>query len=142
MAFKALPEGRRGLGKSPTNTLMVGSFKNTGNTFHTSFSIPRALLREAGLPDYPGAKFDILIGEGADRGSVAIIAGPRFSATKVGTGVNINRVAVGSSLLSGAVMKSTPAEYEVGDKQLIIHMPPGFVWRTLETPVVQLGAAA
>jgi hypothetical protein len=129
MAFTALPPGKRGGSKPVTNEVYVGVFAGAGKTLHTSISIPRAVYREAGLPDYPGATFDILIGEGADRGSVALIAGSRFRAQKVGSSDTPHRMTVGSALLSGASMKSTAVRYEAGRKQLIVHMPAGFVWR-------------
>lgn len=127
MAFVALPEVKRGA--SRRNEVSVATFKNAGNTCTTTISIPRALYREAGLPDFPGATFDIMVGSGPDRGSVAVIAGPRFKARKVGGGPDCHRLILATSLLSGAARSSTAVEFEVGRKQIIVHFPADFEWR-------------
>lgn len=150
MAFKALPKPSRHFGRTGSNDITVGVFKPNNNTV---FSLPRAVLREAGLSDIPGSTFDLLVGEGDDAGTIAIIAGPRFRAVKVGSGDAPVRVTIGTTMLAASPISSCACKYEIGRKQIIVTLPAGFTFRKFTekeaaghaeraTPALAYGAAA
>lgn len=124
MAFQALPETMWSRGKEPTNIPSIAIHYAT----QASVSIPRTLLREAGLPDIPGAKFDVLVGSGSDAGSIAIIAGSRFTASAQGPSSKPNRLIVRFAGLHqrGVRYSATKVAFEVGRKQLILGVPTDF----------------
>ena len=93
----------------------------------TQIAIPRATLREAGLPDLPGARFDVLIGEGADEGFVAIRKGTSYRAYKVGTSetptsVCIRTSGIGKARFLSKAVRSVTFE----DGMLVLRAPDGF----------------
>lgn len=126
MAFVPLP-ARQSPGRRNSNEITVRATKLANRTLAT-VSIPRSILREAGLSDIPGDKIDVLIGSGPDAGAIAIIAGSRYSLVKFGN----RRVQFTSSLLLSEALRATTCTYEVGRKQLIIELPLGAALREPE----------
>jgi hypothetical protein len=124
MAFRALPSRNSGGRRPPLSTPVIAIYKN-----QTQVSLPRALLREAGLSDLPGAKVDVLIGEGSDAGHIAIIEGPRFTLAKVGSAA-VPHTLVCRFALGAGKYKSRPVAFEVGRKQLILTLPADFPLRS------------
>lgn len=129
MAFVPLP-ARQSPGRRFSNEITVRATKLAKNTL-TTLSIPRSILREAGLSDIPGDKIDVLIGSGPDAGAIAIIAGSRYSLVKCGN----RRVQFTSSLLLSEALRATTCTYEVGRKQLIIELPLGAALREPEVAI-------
>ena len=133
MAFKPLPQSQPHR-RAPLTVPTLAVRKNN----QSSLCIPRALLRDAGLPDIPGARFDVLVGEGSDAGSIAIIAGSRYA------GISTSGTATPTTLqisFSGLVppntgkVSATKCRYEAGRKQLIVHVPPGYPLASEQQPV-------
>lgn len=132
MAFQALPKTVRGFrGPAPSNIPTIAIFDD----YQTKMSVPRGLLREAGLPDIPGAKFDVLVGTGPDAGTIALIAGSSSTGTKLGTSANPTRLAIRISNLhqKGRRFKSQPMTFEIGRRQIIFALPFDFP----QAPVVE-----
>lgn len=129
MAFVQLPPGKTaGRPKENKITLRASTLRNRTMT---TLSIPRSVLREAGLSDIPGDKIDVLIGTGSDAGAIAIIAGSRYSLVKSGN----HRVQFTGSLLLSEALRATTCTYEVGRKQLIIELPLGAALREPEVAI-------
>lgn len=129
MAFAPL-QPRKPHARRNSNEITVRATKLAKKTL-TAVSIPRSVLREAGLSDIPGDKIDVLIGTGSDAGAIAIIAGSRYSLVKSGN----HRVQFTSSLLLSEAPRATTCTYEVGRKQLIIELPLGAALREPEVAI-------
>lgn len=138
MAFKALPRSERGPGSfgprraSPTIAVY-------GKNPQTTLCIPRELLRQAGLDDFPGSRLDILKGEGPDAGKIAVVEGEEFTISAPGGSKSPKSVIVRTSRLGGRQhYKARVCEYEIARRQLTITIPADFP----QSDVLQLGAAA
>lgn len=124
MAFQPLPVSTNARGKAPSSIPSIAIH----HAHQASISIPRTLLREAGMSDLPGAKFDVLIGTGSDEGTIAVIQGSRVAAGAVGNPKNPNRLMLRVSGLAQKDKKlsSTPLTFEVGRRQIIFTLPASF----------------
>lgn len=125
MAFRKHTPAGIGRGREPLTTPTVSVFK----TGQTSFNIPRSILRDAGLPDFPGARFDVLVGEGEDAGRIAIQKGAAVKAGKVGnsdtpTSITIRVSQLGKSPLPAEVVAGVAA----ADGSLVLTLPASFPW--------------
>jgi hypothetical protein len=134
MAFRDLPRPAQFRTANPH--LTVGAFKSAGKYPQTVISIPREMLRAAGISDIPGDKLDVLVGEGDDAGKLALIPGSRSTLGRVGNGKN--RVCIAVSGLARALRPSAPCAVQVGVRQLVFTLPAGFA----EAAPAQLEVAA
>jgi hypothetical protein len=103
----------------------------------TTVLVPREMLRQAGLSDLPGSQIDILVGEGADAGCIAIIEGPRYT-LRGNNPNNPKSLVTRSGLLGKAEFKSRAVKAQVGRKQIVLTLPADFPWTA---PVVANGHA-
>lgn len=124
MAFVQPPPGKRA-GRPEENkiTLRASTFRNRTMT---TLSIPRQLLRQAGLSDIPGERVDVLVGTGEHAGQIAVVHGDRYSMFKQG----LHRVAVSTTVLLDAPLKAAHCAFEIGRKQLVIALPREAVLRS------------
>lgn len=123
MSFRVHAPLRFTSGRGPLSIPTMSVFKDGS----TQIALPRATLRDAGLPDLPGARFDVLIGEGTDEGFIAIRKGTNYKAHKVGnsetpTSVCIRTVGVGKARFPAKPVRSVTAE----NGMLVLQAPDGF----------------
>lgn len=144
MTFRVHLPQRAANGRAPLTTPTMSVFTDRS----TQIAIPRQVLRDAGLPDFPGARFDLLIGEGADEGCVAIRKGTTHKSVKVGNGDNLTSIrlrvsGIGKARFSAKAVRSVLAENGL----LMMRAPDGFPFKetvateTIVTPRVTNGQA-
>lgn len=126
MTFRVHQPQRQANGRAPLTVPTMSVFGDRS----TQIAIPRATLRDAGLPDFPGARFDILIGEGADEGFIAVRKGTTYKAMKVGNGDSPTSIClrvsgVGKSRFAAKPVRSVEADSGL----LIVRAPDGFPFK-------------
>lgn len=123
MTFRVHAPARFATGRSPLTTPTMSVFTDKS----TQIAIPRAILRDAGLPDIPGTRFDVLIGEGADEGFVAVRKGATYKASRVGAGDNPTSVCIRVAGLGKARFAAKPVQSVFAEGGLLIlRAPDGF----------------
>lgn len=126
MAFKALPKFQPGRSCSDDVTVAVHV---KGATAQAAISIPAHVLREAGLDGEIGKHIHLLVGDGSDFGSVALVPGDGLAMTVLGK--STQRVVIRSSRICDPIKyEARVCEYEAGRIQLIIHFPADFPWNS------------
>jgi hypothetical protein len=125
------PRGGFGTGRETLSIPTVAVFRGGKQT---QLSIPRAMLREAGLPDFPGARFDLFVGEGEDAGRIAIVKGTSLKAGKVGNGDTPTSVCIRTSSIGKAMFSARPVIGVTADGgELVLTLPADFPWTAPET---------
>lgn len=126
MTFRVHLPQRAANGRAPLTTPTMSVFTDRS----TQIAIPRQVLRDAGLPDFPGARFDLLIGEGADEGCVAIRKGTTYKSVKVGNGDNPTSICLRVSGLGRSRFAAEPVQSVMADNGiLMMRAPDGFPFK-------------
>jgi hypothetical protein len=122
MAFRAIPASKVPAKFKSHDDVSVKAIRS-GKYITLQLSLPRLLLTASQLPDYPGATVGLMIGEGEDEGSIALIPGSDLTLRAVGATKNCRRVML-TTTRSGlkapfALRRCAP---DTGRRQIIIHL--------------------
>ena len=126
MPFTPLPQAKRGGHRLKHNDVTVIVGKPPNGSAVTTIMFPRSVLRAAGLPDYPGAKIEVLVGSGDDFGSLCIRAGGERQLRPYGNGET--RVQVSFSGIAATKLGTTRCSSDAGNKALVVNLPAAFPW--------------
>lgn len=123
MTFRVHTPKKGGFGRAPLTLPTMSVFKDGS----TQLAIPRAVLRDAGLPDLPGTRFDVLLGEGEDAGYIAVTKGTTYRAYKVGNGENPTAVCIRTKGIGKARFSAKPVRLATAENgMLVMRAPDGF----------------